>query len=117
MMMTAPITANRFSAKRRSVAHFRRRATPSSGLYSSVWVRGTARAVAALSTLVEYLLPLVRRGGLAVIYKGAGAPQELTEARKAIELLGGEVLRLAPVKVPHLDEQRFILLIKKQRGK
>lgn len=73
----------------------------------------TARAVASLNTLVEYLLPLVRRRGLAVIYKGASAPQELQEARKAVSLLGGEVLRLAPVKVPLLDEQRFVLLVKK----
>ena len=73
----------------------------------------TARAVAALNTLVEYLLPLVRRGGLAVIYKGGSAPQEFVEARKAIELLGGETVRLAPVKVPFLDEQRYVLLIKK----
>jgi 16S rRNA (guanine527-N7)-methyltransferase len=75
----------------------------------------TARAVASLNTLVEYLLPLVRRGGSAVIYKGASAPQEVTESRKAIDLLGGEVIRLAPVKVPLLDEQRFVLLIKKQK--
>jgi 16S rRNA (guanine527-N7)-methyltransferase len=75
----------------------------------------TARAVASLNTLVEYLLPLVRRGGLAVIYKGVSAPQEHVESRKAIELLGGETLRLAPVKVPLLDEQRFVLLIRKER--
>ena len=76
----------------------------------------TARAVAALNTLVEYLLPLVRRDGLAVIYKGASAPQEVAEARKAIDLLGGEVVQLAPVQVPFLAEQRYILLIKKPRA-
>lgn len=75
----------------------------------------TARAVAALNTLVEYLLPLVRLGGLAVIYKGASAPQELAEAHNAIGLLGGETLQLAAVKVPLLEEQRYILLLKKQR--
>lgn len=75
----------------------------------------TARAVAPLNTLVEYLLPLVRRDGLAMIYKGASAPQEFIEARKAIELLGGETMRLAPVQVPFLEEKRFILLIKKVR--
>lgn len=76
----------------------------------------TARAVAALNTLVEYLLPLVQRGGMAVIYKGGSAPQEFGEARKAIELLGGEAIQLASVKVPFLDEQRYILLIKKVRS-
>lgn len=75
----------------------------------------TARAVAPLNTLVEYLLPLVRRDGWAMIYKGASAPQEFIEARQAIELLGGETVRLAPVQVPFMDERRFILLIKKVR--
>lgn len=75
----------------------------------------TARAVAPLNTLVEYLLPFVRRGGLAVIYKGASAPQEFIDARRAIDLLGGETARLAPVRVPLLGEQRFIFLIKKTR--
>jgi 16S rRNA (guanine527-N7)-methyltransferase len=75
----------------------------------------TARAVAPLNTLTEYLLPLVRREGMAVIFKGPSAPQEFIEARKAIELLGGETVRFAPVKVPSLDEQRFVVLIKKVR--
>ncbi|NJN84857.1 MAG: 16S rRNA (guanine(527)-N(7))-methyltransferase RsmG, partial [Caldilineaceae bacterium] len=73
----------------------------------------TARAVAPLNTLVEYLLPLTRRSGLAMIYKGASAPEEFINARRAIELLGGETVRMAPVSVPFLDEKRYILLIKK----
>jgi 16S rRNA (guanine527-N7)-methyltransferase len=73
----------------------------------------TARAVAPLNTLVEYLLPLVRRDGFAVIYKGANAAQEFIDARKAIELLGGETTRMAPLKVPFLAEQRFLLLVRK----
>ena len=54
-------------------------------------------------------------GGMAVIYKGASAPQEVNEARKAIDLLGGEMIRMEQTKVPLLEEQRFVLLIKKQR--
>lgn len=75
----------------------------------------TARAVAPLNTLVEYLLPFVRMSGMAVIFKGASAPQEFMDARQAIETLGGETVRLAPLEVPHLDAARFILLIKKVR--
>lgn len=75
----------------------------------------TARAVAPMNTLAEYLLPLARAGGLVVVYKGASAAQEFTAARKAIEVLGGEILRMAPTKVPFLEEQRFLLLIKKVR--
>lgn len=73
----------------------------------------TARAVAPLNTLVEYLLPLVRPGGLAVVFKGPSAPQEFMEARRAIKVLGGEATRLAPVEVPFLAERRFVLLVKK----
>lgn len=76
----------------------------------------TARAVAPLNTLVEYLLPIAAPNGLVVIYKGGGAPQEFIEARKAIQTLGGETVRMAPIEVPFLDEQRFILLIKKVRA-
>lgn len=76
----------------------------------------TARAVAPLNTLVEYLLPLARLGGLVVVYKGPGAPQEFMEARQAIETLGGDPVRLAPVEVPFLGERRFILLLKKVRA-
>jgi 16S rRNA (guanine527-N7)-methyltransferase len=76
----------------------------------------TARAVAPLNTLVEYLLPLAAVGGLVMVYKGASAPQEFMAARRAIELLGGEPVRLAPVQVPLLDEKRFILLLKKVRS-
>ncbi|MCB0061059.1 MAG: 16S rRNA (guanine(527)-N(7))-methyltransferase RsmG [Caldilineaceae bacterium] len=76
----------------------------------------TARAVAPLNTLVEYLLPLTAPNGLVLVYKGSGTPQEFVEARKAIQLLGGETVRMAPVKVPFLDEQRFVLLIKKVRA-
>jgi 16S rRNA (guanine527-N7)-methyltransferase len=76
----------------------------------------TARAVAPLNVLAEYLLPLVRAGGLAVIYKGPGAPQEFMEARQAIKLLAADTVRLAPVHVPFLQEKRFILLLKKLRS-
>ncbi len=75
----------------------------------------TARAVAPLNTLAEYLLPLTRRNGLTIVYKGPGAPQEFVEAHNALELLGGAAARMAPVEVPFLHEQRFILLIKKVR--
>ena len=75
----------------------------------------TARAVAPLNTLAEYLLPLARTGGFVVVYKGASAAQEFTAARKAIDLLGGETIRMAPIQVPFLDEQRFIFFIQKVR--
>ena len=73
----------------------------------------TARAVAPLNTLAEYLLPFARRDGYVLAYKGPGVPEEFMAARKAIDLLGGETVRLAPMRLPNVDEERFLMLIKK----
>ena len=48
-----------------------------------------SRAVANLSTLVEYCLPFASVGGCFISYKGEKAAAELSEAGKAIKILGG----------------------------
>ncbi len=73
----------------------------------------TARAVARLNTLVEYLLPLARINGFVMAYKGPNAAEEFMQAGQAITKLGGETVRFAPVDIPYLEEERRILLIKK----
>ncbi len=72
-----------------------------------------ARAVAALPTLVEYLLPLARRGGRVVAYKGSAAHEEALAAEPGIRLLGGQLRRLIPVEVPGLAETRVLVVIDK----
>ncbi len=72
----------------------------------------TARAVAALPSLVEYCLPLLRVGGVAVAMKGAGWEQELQSAERAIRLLGGELLRVQTLRLPDGSERALILLRK-----
>ena len=47
-----------------------------------------SRAVAPLSTLLEYCAPLTKVGGRVVAYKGSGANEELAEANKAIDVFG-----------------------------
>jgi 16S rRNA (guanine527-N7)-methyltransferase len=75
------------------------------------WV--LARAVAALPTLVEYLLPLCRLGGRCLAQKGEDAAAEATGAQAAIALLGGRLNRLLPVELPGLAETRHLVLIDK----
>ena len=73
----------------------------------------TSRAVANLSTLVEYLLPLVKVGGICVCMKGSEIKEELENSKKAIEILGGEVEQVEEFYLPGTDIKRSIVMIKK----
>lgn len=75
----------------------------------------TARAVAGLCTLVEYLLPFVKVGGAAIIYKSTKLDEELPLAQKAIETLGGKVENVVDFYVEEQDLHRKILIIRKVR--
>lgn len=48
-----------------------------------------SRAVANLSTLCEYCLPMVKPGGCFIAYKSGSAKDEIKNAEKAIKILGG----------------------------
>ncbi len=75
------------------------------------WV--VARAVAALPTLVEYMLPLARIGGSAIAMKGESAPAEAHAADRAMHLLGGRLRRLAPITLPGVVDERYLVVIDK----
>jgi len=49
----------------------------------------TARAVASLNLLSEYLLPFVKVGGHMMVLKGPGLDNEIAEAQSAFDILGG----------------------------
>ncbi len=72
-----------------------------------------ARAVAPLPVLAEYLLPLVHLGGHALAQKGGNVGEELSRAKHAIELLGGEIKELTPVELPAGMGSRTLVMIKK----
>lgn len=75
----------------------------------------TARAVAGLPVLLEYCLPFVKVGGLFIAMKGPDAKEEVKESGKALEVLGGELLEIKEFTLPHSDNERCIILIKKCR--
>ncbi len=70
-----------------------------------------ARAVARLNTLCEYCIPFVRIGGRFIAYKG-DCEEELEEAKKAIEVLGGEIEQVERYLLPD-GEKRTLIIIKK----
>jgi 16S rRNA (guanine527-N7)-methyltransferase len=72
-----------------------------------------ARAVAAMPTLAEYLLPLCRVGGSCLAQKGEAAHQEVTEAQHAIHVLGGRLRGFTQVELPTVAETRYLVTIDK----
>ena len=75
-----------------------------------------ARAVAALPVLAEFLLPLVRPGGLMVALKKGDIAAELAAATAAIRTLGGAPAEVLPVEIPGLaGEGRCLVVVRKRR--
>jgi len=72
-----------------------------------------ARAVARLPVLAEYLLPLVRLGGVMVAQKGETALQEAQMAQCAFATLGGSLEKVQKVKLPSVAEKRYLVLARK----
>lgn len=72
-----------------------------------------ARAVARLNTLLEYLLPLVKIGGIVLAYKGSNFKEEIDEAKNAITVLGGEYVKTLHFDLPNNEGERNIIIIKK----
>ncbi|MGN0804150.1 MAG: 16S rRNA (guanine(527)-N(7))-methyltransferase RsmG [Candidatus Coproplasma sp.] len=70
-----------------------------------------ARAVARLNTLCEYCLPLVKKGGKFIAYKG-DSDDELKEAKNAIKILGGELEGVEKYELPN-GEKRSLIIVKK----
>lgn len=71
------------------------------------------RAVAALSTICEYALPFLKKGGIMIAYKSEKAEEEIINARNALETLGGEIKTVSDESVS--DYVRKLIVIEKIR--
>ena len=75
----------------------------------------TARAVARLNILCELCMPLVKDNGYFIAMKGQTAEEEISEANKAIEILGGKIEKIIKFELPNEAGFREIIMIKKIR--
>lgn len=81
--------------------------------YREAFDVAVARAVAPLPVLVEYLLPLLRPGGVMAAPKGSGAERELAEAAAAIEALGGCAEEPAPLSLPEGATMQRVIVVRR----
>lgn len=75
----------------------------------------TVRALARLSVVAEYSVPLLRRGGTVVAMKGQMGTEERAEGERALGALGGRVREEMRVHyLPEIEEaERRLILLEK----
>jgi 16S rRNA (guanine527-N7)-methyltransferase len=72
-----------------------------------------SRALAKTSILSELVIPFIKIGGRAVLYKSKNLTEELQFSGKTISAMGSEIENIFEVKIPCLDEYRALLILKK----
>ncbi len=72
-----------------------------------------SRAVANLSTLSEYCLPYVKKEGMFVPYKSGEIDEEVTQAKKAVHILGGKLEEVVKFQLPGTEIGRSFVKIQK----
>jgi 16S rRNA (guanine527-N7)-methyltransferase len=71
------------------------------------------RAVAPASVCAEYALPLLKLGGLAILYRGQWTVDETKALEPAVENLGGEIESVEEFTTPVSHSRRACLYIRK----
>lgn len=83
--------------------------------YREMYDMATTRAVSNFTTILEYMLPFVKVGGVAVCMKGPNFKEELEEAKVAIDVLGGKFEKIESLNVGE-ELERNIIIIKKVKN-
>ncbi len=73
----------------------------------------TARAVANLTTLSEYLMPISKVGGKCICMKGNEIKDEIKDSKNAINILGGKIEKIDEFNLPDSDISRNIIIVEK----
>ena len=95
-----------------NVVHSRAEDAGNNKVFREQYDYSTARAVTNLRDLAEYCLPFVKVGGSFVPMKSAKAQEEIVEAKKAIHVLGGQIIKVDSFDLFDCGE-RTIINVKK----
>ncbi len=75
-----------------------------------------SRAVAALPALAELILPFCTIGGFCVVLKKGDIAEEISQAAKAIMVMGGRLREVKPVELKEFDDKRQLVIIDKMES-
>ncbi len=108
-------TINKLNLSKITARHFRVEEYARNKEQREKFDYATSRAVANLSTLSEYLIPLVKIRGYCICMKGSEIQEEIKQSQKAISILGGTIENIEKFYLPQSDITRNIILIKKEK--
>jgi len=74
------------------------------------------RAVGPVTVCAEYCLPMVRYGGMAVLYRGQWSVEEAEAIAETVHLLGAEVIDIEAFETPLSRGTRHCVYLKKIAG-
>ena len=107
-------TINKLNLKNILAIHARAEELGRNKEYREKFDFAISRAVANMSTLVEYLIPLVKIGGMVYCLKGPNIEEELEESKKAIKILGGKIEQVIKYNIE--ENERSLIIIKKEKN-
>lgn len=99
--------------KKIETLHGRAEETFKNKKYREKYDIAVSRAVASLNVLAELMLPAVKVGGICICMKGNNAEEEISQSKKAIRELGGNIIKTEKIILPNLNLERNIVIIKK----
>ncbi|MEP7293765.1 MAG: 16S rRNA (guanine(527)-N(7))-methyltransferase RsmG, partial [Chloroflexota bacterium] len=66
-----------------------------------------------LPSLLEYLLPFAKVGGLVVAMKGRTAQDEADDSGHALSVLGGRMKGIERFQLPEVDDPHHLVIVEK----
>lgn len=100
---------NKLGLQNISTVHARAEEIGHNKMYREQFDIVTSRAVAKLNVLLEYMKPLTKIGGKCICLKGPNIEKEISEAKNALEILGGEITKISEITLPGSDNKRTII--------
>lgn len=80
--------------------------------YRGMYDVATVRAVAGLNVILEYCVPLVKKGGYVVSMKGSLDKQEMLAGERAAGLLGAEIREIVEIPLlPEMPDRERVLVV------
>lgn len=81
--------------------------------YRETYDIALVRAVGAASVCTEYALPLLKKGGLAILYRGQWTDSDTVALQSAVEKLGGTIESVEGFTTPISQSMRHSLYLRK----